>query len=141
MPAFLLLVVVIPAAYGVTAWHAFQHSTLDPIGMGATAAVLAAVAGVVQFWDLVIRPGPKLGADWHAPDVKDFLTRAGIAHLLIMPIAANGLFSQFPLDDSDIPFGYIGAWGVGGLFFGAYCLTNPGGPGGPATGTPLTTGR
>jgi hypothetical protein len=142
VPLF-LLAVLIPAAYLLAGYFVFPaaDATKGTV-LAVTGAVLAALAGVVQGWDIDINPGPKLGADWPTLDVKTFLTQAGVLHLIAMPVIVGGtvylLTHHAPPDAPEFwKFAPVVLWG---LFLAGHCLTLPIRRGGPFIGEPLSAG-
>lgn len=138
-----VLAVLIPAAYFVAGWFVYPGAdTTRATVLAVTGAVLATLAGAVQGWDIDINPGPKLGADWPTLDVKTFLTRAGILHLIAMPVTVGGsvylLTHQAPQDIPEFwKFAPLVLWG---LFLAGHCLTLPIRRGGPVIGERLSAG-
>jgi hypothetical protein len=135
----IFLVGLVPAAYCGMAYEIFHHHPeRDRVVLAGVAAVLAALSGLVQTWDVAIRPGPKLGADWRFRGVNDYLSRTGVYHLVAMPVLAGGLdFILWNLR-SDTWIGSIPliTWG---LFFLFFCGSTPIDREGPHAGVPLSS--
>lgn len=142
----LLLAVLVPAAYfclGFFVWPG--EDATKRIVLMVTGAGLAALAGLVQVWDIDINPGPKLGSDKPFLDVKTFLTRSGVLHLIAMPAIVGGAFYFVKFHAPPAPPAVPQLWtftplALWGLFLAGHCLTIPIRRGGPLMGEPLSSG-
>lgn len=77
---FLVSVVLAPAVLAGVAYVTTKDQTLAVLS-----AVLSALSGLVALWDVVIRRGPKLGADWRVPHPKNFALINLVVYALVIP--------------------------------------------------------
>jgi hypothetical protein len=183
MPAFMALVLLIPAAYGAAAYFSFPQFPTKPIEIGipedewkntgkitwvlealmlrperkpgvpppapalaedkldpsiaavrdklvALVALLAALSGFMKVVDLVIRPGPKLGADYYLPKRGEYLQKVAGRHLFTVPIVVGLLVFLPPfIHVSTIEFRYLFqllACVIWVPHFLTFCLSGPG---------------
>lgn len=142
VPLFLLAFLIPTVYFGVGCFvYPGVNATKEAV-LAVTGAVLAALAGLVQGWDIGINPGPKLGADWPTLDVKTFLAHAGILHLLAMPVIVGGAIYMLkhhapPGTPEFWKFAPVVFWG---LFLAGHCLNIPVRRGGPVIGERLSAG-
>lgn len=129
---FLVSVVLAPAVLaGVT------HFTLKDPMLVILAAVLSALSGLVCVWDVVIRPGPKLGADYRVPSPKNYLLINFVAYAFVIPfIVGVLLWAKSEFARVNDPYIIKVAWVV--IIVGC-CLWVPQSKEGPDSGVPLGT--
>jgi hypothetical protein len=129
---FLVSVVLAPAVLaGVT------HLTVKDPMLVIIVAVLSALSGLMNVWDVVIRPGPKLGADYRVPSPKNYLLISLVAYAVVIPfVLAVALWVRSEYGDKGDRVMMRMIWMV---IVGLGCLWVPQSKEGPDSGEPLGT--
>lgn len=125
----LVSLVLAPTVLAGVAYFTTKDQTLAILS-----AVLSVLSGLVCVWDVVIRRGPKLGADWRMPEPKNYLLLNLVAYLLVIPFITGVLVWAQREFGKEGPKPLHWLWLL--IMIGA-CLWVPKSKEGPDAGVPL----